>query len=175
MNHSKLSGPVKNDSVVYVWGEALNLEVIERKGHPKIIISGGNMIMYVRPDFSPGLASAGPTPTAKRQDFLDKWYRETLKKAAPPIITKWEKRLGVSVKKLYIRKMKTHWGSCNYRKHTLRLNSELVKRGAECLEYVIIHEMLHIIEKGHNKRFYCLLNQYFPDWKRIRKKLNSGL
>jgi hypothetical protein len=70
--------------------------------------------------------------------------------------------------------MKTHWGSCNYQKRTLRLNSELVKRSPECLDYVIVHEMLHIIEKGHNRNFYQLLNQFIPEWKKIRIKMNTG-
>ena len=164
MNHSKLTGSLKNHSVVYVWGASLELEIIERKGHPKIIIAAGKMKMYARP---------GSTK-AKRQEFLDKWYRDALKDTAPKIIKTWEKRIGVEVKKLYVRKMKTHWGSCNCEKQTLRLNSELAKRDPVYLEYVIVHEMLHIIEKGHNKKFYRLLNQYLPEWKSIRKKMNLG-
>ena len=164
MNHSKLTGPLKNHSTVYFWGTALKLEILERKGNPKIMIDGGLMKLYVRPDSS----------KAKRQEILDRWYRRLLQEAASPIIETWEKRIGVEVKKLYVRKMKTHWGSCNCEKQTLRLNSELAKRGPEYLEYVIVHEMLHIIEKGHNKKFYRLLNQYLPDWKIIRKKMNKG-
>jgi len=164
LNHSKLTGPLTNRSVVHVWGAALELEIIERKGHPKIVISAGKMKMYNRPN----------TTKTKRQEFLDKWYRETLKETAPKIIENWEKRIGVEIKKLYVRKMKTHWGSCNCEKQSMRLNSELVKRDPVYLEYVIIHEMLHIIEKGHNKKFYRLLNQYLPEWKKIRKKMNMG-
>jgi len=164
LNHSKLTGPLKNHSSVYVWGEALELEIIERKGHPKILINAGKMQMYSRPGSSKSV----------RQEFLDKWYRGLLKEAAPKIIETWEKRIGVEIKKLYVRKMKTHWGSCNREKQSMRLNSELVKRSPECLEYVIVHEMLHIIEKGHDKKFYRLLNQYLPEWKSIRKKMNFG-
>ena len=164
LNHSKLTGTLKNNSIVYVWGTALELEIIERRGNPKILTGDGQMKLYVRP---------GSTK-AKRQEFLDSWYRKILKEAAPAIIKTWEKRLGVEVKKLYVRKMKTHWGSCNCERQTLRLNSELVKRNPECLEYVIVHEMLHIIEKKHNNRFYRLLSQYLPEWKSIRKKMNKG-
>jgi hypothetical protein len=163
-NHSKLSGPLKNHSIVYVWGAALELEIIERKGHPKIVISGGKMKMYTRPGSS----------KTQRQEFLDKWYRGALKEFAPGIIENWEKRTGIEVKKLFVRKMKTHWGSCNPAKQTLRLNSELAKRDPQYLEYVIVHEMLHIIEKGHNKKFYRLLSKYLPDWKNIRKNMNLG-
>ena len=70
--------------------------------------------------------------------------------------------------------MKTHWGSCNGTRQTIRLNSELAERKLECLEYVIVHEMLHIIEKSHNRKFYSLMNKYIPEWKIIRKKMNAG-
>ena len=165
LNHSKVTGSLKNHSAVYVWGEALELILVERKGNPKILIEGNYMKMFVRPD----------SQKAKRQAFLDKWYRGILKEAAYPAIKKWESILGVKVKKLYVRKMKSHWGSCNYDKQTLRLNSELAKRKIECLEYVIVHEMLHIIERGHNRTFYRLLNKYIPSWKTIRKKMNTGI
>jgi len=164
INHSKLTASLKNHATVYVWGDPWELEIIERRGHPKIVLEGGTMKMYIRP---------GSTKE-KRQEFLDKWYSKMLKEAAPAIIEKWEGRIGVEVKKLFVRKMKTHWGSCNSTRQTLRLNSELVKRKRECLEYVIVHEMLHIIEKSHNRKFYSLLNKYIPEWKIIRKKMNVG-
>ena len=164
LNHSKLIGSLRNHSTVYVWGKAYELELVERSGNPKIAIDGERMTMYVRPG----------SLKAKKQEFLDRWYRRILNEAAAVIIKKWEAPIGVEVKKLYIRKMKSHWGSCNYQKQTLRLNSELAKRSPECLEYVIVHEMLHIIEKGHNRNFYRLLNKYIPAWKTIRKKMNTG-
>jgi len=164
LNYSKITGSVKNHSTVYVWGIPYELELIERRGNPRIIIEGGHIKMYTRPDSS----------KAKRQEFLDKWYHRNLKETAPGIIKKWESRTGIEVKKLYVRKMKSHWGSCNCEKQTMRLNSELAKRDPECLEYVIVHEMTHIIEKSHNRNFYRLLNQYMPAWKEIRKKMNSG-
>ena len=164
LNHSKLSGSLRNNSKVFVWGAAHELELIERRGNPKIIIEGGYMKMFVRPD----------STKAKRLEFLDRWYRRILKETAPAIIKKWEAIIGVEVKKLYVRKMKSHWGSCNRERQTLRLNSELVKRSPECLEYVIVHEMLHIIEKGHNSRFYRLMNKHIPAWKAIRKRMNKG-
>ena len=164
LNHSRINGNLKNHATVYVWGKSHELVLVERRGNPKIVIEGGCMKMYVRPD----------STKAKREAFLDKWYRDILKETAPGIIKKWEARTGIEVKKLYVRKMKSHWGSCNCEKKTLRLNSELVKRNPECLEYVIVHEMLHIIEKGHNRTFYRLLGQYIPAWKEIRKKMNKG-
>jgi len=164
LKNPKTSGFLQNHSSVYVWGKAYNLELIERKGHPKIIIEDDSMKMYIRP-----LSSK-----SKIQELLDAWYHRIIKETAPAIIEKWEKIIGVEVKKLFVRKMKTHWGSCNSIKKTLRLNSELAKRELLCLEYVIVHEMVHIIEKAHNNNFYRLLNKYLPNWKIIRKKMNSG-
>ncbi|MCL2318525.1 MAG: M48 family metallopeptidase [Treponema sp.] len=164
LSQSKLTSPLRNNSTVYVWGTGYALELVERRGNPKIVMGPGTMTFCVRP---------GSTK-AKRQEFLDKWYRTILKEAAELIIKKWEPVIGVEVKKLYVRKMKSHWGSCSYQKQTLRLNSELAKRNAECLEYVIVHEMLHIIEKGHNRKFYRLLSRCIPEWKAIRKRMNTG-
>ncbi|MCL2069480.1 MAG: M48 family metallopeptidase [Treponema sp.] len=161
---AKESPSLKNNSTVYVWGQAHELELIERQGHPKITIKDGRMIMSIRP---------GSTK-AKRQELLDKWYRKTLKESAPEIIEKWEGRIGVTVQKIFVRKMKTHWGSCNRENQTLRLNSELVKQSPICLEYVIVHEMLHFFEKGHNQKYYRMLSKHMPDWKTIRKQMNAG-
>ena len=164
INHSKLTASLKNHATVFVWGDPWELEIIERRGNPKIVLEDGIMKMYVRTN----------STKAKWQEFLDKWYSKILKEAAPLIIEKWEGRIGIEVKKLFVRKMKTCWGSCNSTRQTLRLNSELAKRKRECLEYVIVHEMLHIIEKSHNRKFYSLLNKYIPTWKIIRKKMNTG-
>ena len=149
---------------MYVWGVPHELLLVERNGNAKIVLGGGRMTMYLRPQ----------CPRAKKQEVFDKWYRRALKEAAEGLIKKWTGIIGVEVKKLYIRKMKTHWGSCNYQRQTLRLNSELAKRNPEYLEYVIVHEILHIIEKSHNRNFYRLLNQYLPAWKELRKKMNAG-
>jgi len=155
---------LRNHSTVYVWGVPHELILVQRDGNAKIVVEDRRMIMYLRP----------LCPKAKMQEVFDRWYRRVLKEAAEGLIEKWAAIIGVEVKKLYIRKMKSHWGSCNYQRQTLRLNSELAKRNPEYLEYVVIHEILHIIEKGHNKNFYRLMNQYMPAWKTIRKKMNSG-
>jgi predicted metal-dependent hydrolase len=161
---SKNAGPLKDSGKVYVWGQALDLEIIEKPGNSKITLSEGRMKMKVRPGLT----------TEKKQELLDKWYRKVVKETAPIIIKKWEPLLKVKVLGLYVRKMKSHWGSCNPQRQTLRLNSELVKKSPECFEYVILHEMIHIIEVGHNRRFYSYLNKFMPSWKIIRKKMNSG-
>jgi len=155
---------LRNHSTVYVWGVPHELVLVEREGNAKIVVESGRMTMYLRPQ----------CPKDKKQEVFDRWYRRVLKEAADKLIDKWTAVIGVEVKKLYVRKMKSHWGSCNYQKQTLRLNSELAKRNPEYLEYVVVHEILHIIEKGHNQNFYRLMNQYMPAWKVIRKKMNSG-
>ena len=155
---------LKNNSPVFIWGKEFKLEITGRQGNSKIRIEDGLVKMFIR---------SGSEKT-KKQELLDRWRRRAVKDAAAPVIEKWESVLKLKVKKLYIRKMKTHWGSCNCTRQTLRLNSELSKQSPDCLEYVIIHEMLHIIEKGHNKKFYAMLAKYVPDWKSLKKKLNYG-
>jgi predicted metal-dependent hydrolase len=153
-----------DDTVQYVWGEALPLELIRRRGCRKIAVKNKRISMYIPPDCS----------AAKKQELLDKWYRRLLDEAAPELIRKWASAIGVEVKGFYTRKMKSHWGSCNYSKKTIRLNTELAKRSPECLEYVIVHELIHMIETSHNRNFYRLMNAFMPGWKEIRKKMNSG-
>jgi predicted metal-dependent hydrolase len=147
-----------------IWGVAHKFEEIEERGRPKIVVRDRIMRQYVRPG----------SPPEKRRELLDAWYRGILRQIAPAIIEKWSARLGVEIRKFYVQKMKSHWGSCNHRQKTIRLNSELVKRSPECLEYVILHELIHIIEPSHNRNFYRLLNAYMPRWKDIRKGLNAG-
>jgi predicted metal-dependent hydrolase len=155
---------LRNGETHIVWGIPHTLEIIERIGHPKILLEEGRMLMYVRP---------GSTK-AKKQELLDKWHHRILSEAAPELIQKWEGAIGVKITKCFYRKMKSHWGSCNYIKHTIRLNTELAKKPPECLEYVIVHEMVHMIEPSHNRNFYRLLDQFLPAWKAIRKGMNNG-
>ena len=159
----KVKKALQNHSAIYVWGKAYELVITECSGYSKISLDNGYMMMRIRRN----------SKNTKKQETLDRFFRRILEKAALPIIEKWEDVLKVKVTKLYIRKMKTHWGSCSYAKHSIRLNSELAKRSPECLEYVIVHEMLHIIQKGHGRDFYDLLNNYVPEWKMIRKNLNA--
>jgi predicted metal-dependent hydrolase len=143
---------------------AYKLELVERRGHPKILIEEDILRFYIRPDAS----------KEQKQKTLDKWYRGLLQEAIPRFIQKWEPVIGVTVKGVYLRKMKSHWGSCNCQKQTIRLNTKLAKKPPECLEYVLVHEMIHIIEPSHNRKFYGLMNKYLPAWKLIRKKMNAG-
>ncbi|QQO09483.1 M48 family metallopeptidase [Breznakiella homolactica] len=148
----------------YVWGIPCVLEVIEKKGNPRIEKEGQSIKLFVRPN----------TEKKKKAEIMDTWYRSLIQEAAPQFVAKWEPCIGVKVKGIYYRKMKSHWGSCNYSSQTIRLNTELAKKSPECLEYVIIHEMVHILEPSHNRHFYEIMNKWYPSWKDIRKKMNSG-
>jgi predicted metal-dependent hydrolase len=163
-NLPQTANSFRNREIYYVWGTAFELELIKRKGHPKIMLSNGRMLMSIPPR----------STKAKKEALLNKWYRNLLRETAPVIIKKWEAAIGVTVKGLYLRKMKSHWGSCNYKNQTIRLNTELAKKSPECLEYVTVHEMIHMLEPHHDPAFYRLMNAYLPSWKTIRKKMNSG-
>jgi predicted metal-dependent hydrolase len=155
---------LKNNEIHFVWGTAYSLELIEKNGRPKISLEE----KFLRLQIPPG------TVKSKKQQILDKWYHRLLVDAAPPLVRKWEKITGLNIKTIFYRKMKTHWGSCNSQRHTIRLNTELAKKNPLCLEYVIVHEILHIIEPSHNQNFYRLMDRYIPDWKTIRRKMNKG-
>jgi predicted metal-dependent hydrolase len=155
----------------YVWGAPHKLELIERRGHPKIEASGGILRMYVRP------GSTG----AQKQALLDKWRKQLVGEAAPALIAKWRKPLaaagknpGLDVEKVFLQKMKTHWGSCNSGRRTIRLNTELAAKPPDYLDYVICHEMVHLLVPSHNRVFYRYMNSLMPQWKEIRKRMNAG-
>jgi predicted metal-dependent hydrolase len=157
-------GELRNDELCYVWGLPHRLELVERRGRPRILAEGGRLCMVVRPGAS----------YEQRRCFLDKWYRGICEEAAARITKLWEARVGVTVNRIYYRKMKSHWGSCNYINHTIRLNTELAKKSPECLDYVILHEIIHLLEPAHNRNFYRLMDRYLPAWRAIRTKMNRG-
>ena len=147
----------------YVWGKRYLLKIIELDAPPKIELKHSKLVMYVRPN----------TSTQQMQVMLDAWYREQLKSVMPELIEKWQKLIGVTVNNFYIQKMKTKWGSCNVESRNIRLNSELAKKPIEYLEYVVVHELAHLIEPTHNSRFVGLMDQFIPKWKTYRAQLNE--
>jgi predicted metal-dependent hydrolase len=112
------------------------------------------------------------TGAHKRQAVTAHWYRGQIKKAVVPLLAKWEPVMGVKVERFFVRQMKTKWGSCNYKAHTIRLNTELAKRPPECLEYVVVHELVHLLEPTHNARFVALMDRFMPKWEFYREVLN---
>ena len=111
---------------------------------------------------------------AERQAVLDAWYREQVKVAAQPLIAKWEPLLGVSVRRLFVQRMRTKWGSCTTERGNIRLNTKLAKKPPECLEYVLVHEMAHLLVRHHNDLFTGLLDRWLPNWPLLRQTLNEA-
>jgi predicted metal-dependent hydrolase len=146
----------------YVWGQRYLLKVVEHEASPKIVLGHSEMLLYVR---------ANSTQEYK-QAVVDEWLRMELKKALPPLIEKWQPIMGVEVKKVFVQKMKTRWGSCNYTQGNVRFNSLLAKKPSACLEYVVVHELAHLLEPSHNARFHSLMSQFMPNWKLIKAELN---
>lgn len=146
----------------YVWGKRYLLKVAENNAAPEVDQTRNILILRIRPGSS----------EEKKQAVLEEWYREQLKAAVPPLIEKWEPLLGVKVKRFFVQRMKTKWGSCSHGAGSIRLNTELAKKPAECLEYIVAHEMIHLLEPTHNSRFIALIDQFMPKWQFQRQELN---
>ena len=111
--------------------------------------------------------------TERRAELLEAWYRDQLREAVPPMKTDWERRMGVQAGRLFVQRMKTRWGSCNPTTRTIRLNTDLAKKPRECLEYILVHELVHLLEPTHNARFVTLMDQFLPGWTHRRNQLNT--
>ena len=147
----------------YVWGKRYLLKVIEENQAPAVELVHSRMVLHVRPK----------TDTQKRAAIVEEWYREQLRSAVPPLIEKWQRIMGVKVRRVYVQRMKTKWGSCNHRARSIRLNTDLARKPRECLEYIVVHEMVHLLETTHSERFIHLMDQYMPKWQFRREALNS--
>lgn len=147
----------------YVWGRRYLLRIIERDQAPSVEMDHQRLLLTVRP-------GAG---IDKRREVMDQWYRDELKNAALPMIAKWEPIMGVRVSRVHVQRMKTKWGSCNHAARSIRLNTELAKKPPELLEYIIVHEMAHLLEPTHNERFTTLMDRFLPSWKHRREQLNQ--
>lgn len=149
----------------YFQGRRYRLNVIEHDGPPSVRLpSNTTMEMRVRPG----------TNWDKREEVLEQWYRRRLRVQIGPLLEKWETRIGVAVAEVRIKKMRTRWGSCNARVRRIWLNLELVKKPASCLEYILVHEIVHILERRHNARFRELIDRLMPTWRLRREELNRA-
>lgn len=146
----------------YVWGKRYLLTVLESDEAPAVELKHNRMCLRVRP---------GATEE-KKQAIIEEWYREQIKQAVPELFANWEPRVGVTVARFFVQKMKTKWGSCNHGARTIRLNTDLARKPRECLEYIIVHEMTHLLAPTHNARFISLMDQFMPKWRFYRGKLN---
>jgi predicted metal-dependent hydrolase len=148
----------------YVWGKRCLLKIVEAHATPSVEMKHNRLILRVRPG----------TDELKKRVIVEGWYREHLKIVVPPLIAKWEPRLGVKVARVFVQRMKTKWGSCNSRSRNIRLNTDLAKKPRECLEYIIVHEIIHLRERHHNDNFAALMNRFLPQWKLRREELNAA-
>ena len=147
----------------YLWGKRYLLNVVEKDAAPEVELKHNKMLFQIRP----------ATTDERKQDILEAWYREKLKEVVPALIAKWEPLMGVKVEKFFVQKMKTKWGSCNSGSKSIRLNTDLAKKPPECLEYIVVHEMTHLLEPTHNARFITLMDQFMPKWRFYKDELNK--
>ncbi len=149
----------------YFMGRRYRLRVLENGGPNRISRKGiSELTLHVRPG----------TDRDKREQMLNEWYRRHVKSLIPELIAEWQPILGVQVAEWGIKKMKTRWGSCNIGDCRLWLNLELAKKPPHCLEYVLVHEMVHLLERHHNDRFKALMDQFLPQWRLYRDELNQA-
>jgi predicted metal-dependent hydrolase len=146
----------------YVWGKRYLMKVVERDCPAEVFLQHNRIVLQVRPTWS----------RERRQEFLDAWYRRQIRAAVPEMIRRWESVLGVKVERVFVRRMRTKWGSCSRASASVRLNTDLAKKPPECLEYIVVHEMAHLIEPTHNARFLALMDRAMPNWQHYREMLN---
>lgn len=148
----------------YFAGRRYRLDVIEHAGRPAVSLKGNHTLEL---KVSPG------TDQKQRRHILERWYRKALKSRIPELLARWEPIVDVKVSECRVKKMKTKWGSCNARAGRIWLNLELVKKPESCVEYILVHEMVHLLERHHNERFRELMDYFMPDWRTRRDQLNA--
>ena len=149
----------------YYWGERYLLNVAYHDAPPQVIVRNKTTLdLFVREG----------SDTAQRERVLQEWYRRQLKAAIPPLIAKWEPIIGVEVAEWRVKRMKTKWGTCTIEARRIWLNLELVKKPPQCLEYIIVHEMVHLLERLHNERFVAYMDEFIPQWRLLRDELNQA-
>jgi len=144
-------------------GQQYRLELHYKVGKCDVMLNGEAICLHCPPHTAP----------AGKKALLEKWYRQQLQQQIPQLLQKWETILGVKAREWRIKRMKTRWGSCNTGAHRIWLNAELIKKPATCIEYVLVHELVHLLERSHNQRFYSLMDKFLPDWQLRKKHLNS--
>ena len=147
----------------YLWGRRYLMTVEYRPAKPSVRLDHRRITLIVRPG----------SDAVKRAAVIHDWHKRLLHQAVPVLIDKWAGRLQVTVRGYFLQRMKTRWGSCNPRAGHIRLNTELVRKPRDLLEYVLVHELLHLIEPTHNDRFVRLLDEHYPAWRTARAELNE--
>lgn len=147
----------------YVWGRRYLLQRIEKDTAPAVEIKRGKLVLQVRPG----------TDEARCREILEAWYRGQIRDVVNGMIEKWAPVMNVKVSRIFVQRMRTRWGGCNPTTGVIRLNTDLAKKPVECLEYIMVHEMVHLIEPTHNSRFTSLMDLFLPTWQQLRKRLNQ--
>ena len=147
----------------HLWGRRYLLSVVQVDEKPAVTLSHRRMTMQVRPG----------SPADKHAEVMHEWHKAQLHAVLPGLIDKWEGKLGVAVAGYFLQRMKTQWGSCNPGKRHIRLNTELVKKPKDLLEYVVVHEVAHLLEASHSERFVTILDRHWPQWRESRAELNA--
>lgn len=149
----------------YFLGRRVRLRVVEHRGAGRVVLRSRTFLeLYVRPD----------TDAKDRERVLRNWYREHLRRLIPPLLAKWEAILGVQAAAWGVKRMKTKWGACSVDARRIWLNLELAKKPVRCLEYIIVHELMHLIERHHNTRFIALMDRHLPQWRQYRHELDAA-
>lgn len=148
----------------YVWGQRYLLDVSKSSGAYGVETKGSTL----------WLITPTGTDAAGRFGALDRWYRRELKAAVPALLEKWQPILGVEADRIVVRRMKTKWGTCVAASRAVWLNPELAKKDPRCLEYIVVHELVHLLERGHGEKFVALMDQFLPDWRARRDQLNEA-
>jgi len=148
----------------YYMGKRYLFKLIEQDSKPKVILKHNFIELYTRKGAS----------TKQKEEIMQSWYRLQLKDLISKNIDKLEKKIGVKVSEIGIKKMKTKWGTCSYQAKRIWLNTELAKKSMESIEYILVHEMVHLLERNHNQRFVSYMDKFLPKWKELRKELNRA-
>jgi len=155
----------KNNEEHHFLGEKYLLEVVQTSKKPSLEVVDGHIILNIKNHFG----------EAEKKHLLQNWYRKQLTEIVWQLIAKWEKTMNLQIAELQIRQMKTRWGSCHIGKKKIIINLELAKKPLHCLEYVVVHEMVHLFERKHNQRFKNYMTHYLPNWQACKQQLNSLL
>lgn len=147
----------------YVWGRRYLLRIRETDSVAVVQLRARTLDLHVKPG----------ADASQRKDVLEAWYRNQIREALPPLLTKWQRVMGVNPRRIHLQRMKTKWGSCNPKLKSIRLNSELARKPVECLEYILVHELAHLRVPKHGSRFVDLLDKSLPQWREIRDLLNA--
>ena len=147
----------------YLWGRRYLLSVVYKDIKPSVTLDHKRITIVVRPG----------SDASKRAEVFHQWHKSLLHEVVPPLIQKWQAKMGVEVAEYFLQRMKTKWGSCNHQAKHIRLNTELVKKPKDLLEYVVVHELAHLLEPTHNARFVAILDKHYPTWREARAELNE--